>query len=123
MKQKIVIKVCMRGDKMRSRAMELVAGAPGVISVAVIGDDKDRLEVKGDGVDSVCLVRCLRKKIGYACIVQVEVEVEKAKKDDDPKPTPAAGCQVCQLIVCRCHHRTPPFIGIYDETTTICSIM
>ncbi|TVU15652.1 hypothetical protein EJB05_39184 [Eragrostis curvula] len=85
MKQKIVIQVSMPCEKSRSKAMELVARANGVSSVGVTGDSKDRLEVVGDGVDSVCLVSCLRKKIGHASILQVE-EVKDKKPEEKKKP-------------------------------------
>jgi hypothetical protein len=54
--------------------------------MGVTSDSKDRLEVVGDGVDSVCLVKCLRKKLGQANILQVE-EV-KDKKAEEKKPEP-----------------------------------
>ncbi|RCV34049.1 hypothetical protein SEVIR_7G140300v4 [Setaria viridis] len=84
MKQKIVIKVSMSSEKSRSKAMELVARADGVSSMGVTGNGKDQLEVVGDGVDTVCLVKCLRKKLGHADILKVE-EV-KDKKPEEKKP-------------------------------------
>ncbi|XP_062225882.1 heavy metal-associated isoprenylated plant protein 47-like [Phragmites australis] len=84
MKQKIVIQVTMPCEKSRSKAMALVARADGVSSMGVTGDSKDRLEVVGDGVGTICLVRCLRKKLGHANIVLVE-EV-KEKKSEEKKP-------------------------------------
>nr|CAB3490509.1 unnamed protein product [Digitaria exilis] len=32
----------------------------------------DQLEVVGTGLDFICLVQCLRKKIGYADLLKVE---------------------------------------------------
>ena len=52
--------------------------------MGVTGDSKDRLEVVGDGVDTVCLVKSLRRKLGQANILQVE-EV-KEKKPEEKKP-------------------------------------
>ena len=52
--------------------------------MGVTGDGRDQLEVVGDGVDTVCLVQCLRKKIGHAEILKVE-EV-KDKKPEEKKP-------------------------------------
>ncbi|CAO2042620.1 unnamed protein product [Urochloa humidicola] len=81
-------------ERSRSRAMALAASADGVISVAITGDARDKLEVVGDGVDPVCLVSCLRKKVGHAEILQVEEvkekkpEEEKKKAAEDPKPQP-----------------------------------
>jgi hypothetical protein len=59
----------------------------GVSSMGVTGDGRDRLEVVGDSVDTVCLVKCLRKKVGHATILQVE-EV-KEKKAEEKKPEEA----------------------------------
>ncbi|CAN6248993.1 unnamed protein product [Urochloa humidicola] len=82
-------------ERSRSRAMSLAARADGVISVAITGDARDKLKVVGDGVDPVCLVSCLRKKVGHAEILQVEEvkekkpeEEKKKKKAEDPKPQP-----------------------------------
>ncbi|RCV34044.1 hypothetical protein SETIT_7G131200v2 [Setaria italica] len=93
MKQKIVIKLSVASDKSRSKAMVLAAKADGVSKMGITGDGKDRLEVEGDGVDAVCLVECLRRKVGHAEILQVE-EVKPAekkpeeKKPDEPKVVP-----------------------------------
>ncbi|XP_062224806.1 disease resistance protein Pik-1-like [Phragmites australis] len=83
-KQKIVIRVSMPCEKSRSKAMALVARADGVSSMGIAGDERDRLEVVGDGVDTVCLVRCLRKKIGHAELLQVE-EVKEKKPEEKPE--------------------------------------
>ncbi|XP_006652383.2 heavy metal-associated isoprenylated plant protein 16-like [Oryza brachyantha] len=88
MKQKIVIKVSMPCEKSRSKGMALVARVSGVSSVEVTGDCRDRLQVVGDGVDPVCLVHCLRKKVGHAEIVQVEEVKAEEKKPEPPKPVP-----------------------------------
>ena len=48
------------------------------------GAGRDQLEVVGDGVDTVCLVKCLRRKLGHADILKVE-EV-KDKKPEEKKP-------------------------------------
>uniref|UniRef100_A0A804MEW0 Copper transport protein family n=1 Tax=Zea mays TaxID=4577 RepID=A0A804MEW0_MAIZE len=71
MKQKIVIKVCMPCDKCRSKAMGLAA-IEGVSKIGITGDGRDQLEVEGDDIDTVCLVNCLRKKVGRADIVKVK---------------------------------------------------
>ncbi|KAL6845831.1 hypothetical protein ACP4OV_024406 [Aristida adscensionis] len=85
MKQKIVIRVSMSCEKSRSKAMALVARADGVSSMGVTGDGRDRLEVVGDGIDPVCLVNYLRKKVGRAEILQVE-EVKEKKPEEKKKP-------------------------------------
>ncbi|KAK7829539.1 heavy metal-associated isoprenylated plant protein 47 [Quercus suber] len=87
--QKLVIKVQMTGDKCRTKALKLAAGAEGVTSVAIEGDDKSLVVVIGDEVDSVCLTRSLRKKVGYATIVSVaQLEESDEKKDEEDNPTP-----------------------------------
>uniref|UniRef100_A0ACD5USB7 Uncharacterized protein n=1 Tax=Avena sativa TaxID=4498 RepID=A0ACD5USB7_AVESA len=87
MKQKIVIKVSMSCDRSRSKAMSMAARTAGVTSMGITGDARDQLEVVGEGVDPVCLVSCLRKKLGVAHIVQVE-EV-KDPKPEEKKEVPA----------------------------------
>ena len=52
--------------------------------MGVTGAGRDQLEVVGDGVDTVCLVKCLRRKLGQADILKVE-EV-KDKKPEEKKP-------------------------------------
>ncbi|KAJ0045916.1 hypothetical protein Pint_03920 [Pistacia integerrima] len=47
LQQKIVIKVQVRCDKCRSKAMETAAVADGVISVALEGENKDKVVVIG----------------------------------------------------------------------------
>ncbi|KAL6652579.1 hypothetical protein ACP70R_011504 [Stipagrostis hirtigluma subsp. patula] len=106
MKQKIVIRVSMDCEKSRSKAMALVARADGVSSMGVTGDGRDRLEVVGDGVDPVCLVQCLRKKIGHAEILQVE-EV-KEKKPEEKKPEQPKVEQLQYYYPGYCHYHLPP---------------
>ncbi|KAM4099781.1 hypothetical protein ACB094_05G017800 [Castanea mollissima] len=89
MKRKLVIKVQMTGEKCRTKALKLAAGAEGVTSMAIEGDDKSLVVVIGDEVDSVCLTRSLRKKVGYATIVSVaQLEESDKKKDEEDTTTP-----------------------------------
>jgi hypothetical protein len=77
-------------DKCRSKAMGLAAKA-GVSKMGITGDGRDQLEVEGDDIDTVCLVNCLRKKVGRADIVKVE-EVKPAEKkppEEKEKEKPA----------------------------------
>ncbi|BAF14929.1 Os04g0464100 [Oryza sativa Japonica Group] len=118
MQQKIVIKVSMPCEKSRSKAMALVARASGVNSMEVTGDGKDRLQVVGDGVDPVCLVACLRRKIGYAEIVQVEEVKDKKpeeKQPEPPKPVP------CYYPAPPCYY--PPATVVCSDEPSPCSIM
>ncbi|KAK0591081.1 hypothetical protein LWI29_035419 [Acer saccharum] len=77
MKQKVVIKVTMNGQKSRSKALKIVVGASGVESAAWKGDN---IEVTGEELDPACLTLLLRKKLGYADLVSVEERKKKRKK-------------------------------------------
>ncbi|KAL6652582.1 hypothetical protein ACP70R_011507 [Stipagrostis hirtigluma subsp. patula] len=86
MKQKIVIKVDMRCDKCRSKALGVAATTQGVESMGIEGEEKDQLVVVGDGVDATNLTSCLRKKVGRAQIVSVQMvagAAEEAKPEDE----------------------------------------
>jgi hypothetical protein len=69
MKRKIVIKVAMDGQKTRSKALKIVVGVPGVESAALAR--KDYIEVTGDGIDAVALIKLLRKKVGPSELISV----------------------------------------------------
>ncbi|TXG67639.1 hypothetical protein EZV62_008914 [Acer yangbiense] len=80
--QKIVIKVQVRCNKCRSKALEIAAVADGVISVAWEGEDKDKVVVIGDGVDAATLTRNLSKKLGFEDLLFVkEVKEKKGRKE------------------------------------------
>ncbi|CAD6263416.1 unnamed protein product [Miscanthus lutarioriparius] len=131
MKQKMVIKVSMPCERSRSKAMTLAARADGVISMAITGDAREKLEVVGDGVDPVRLVSCLRRKVGHAEILQVE-EVkdkkpeEEKKKPEEPKPPqPVAVYPPPQCYPGGYHyyrHPPPPPMVVCEEPSS-CSIM
>ncbi|PAN38614.1 hypothetical protein PAHAL_7G184800 [Panicum hallii] len=106
MKQRIVIKVQMSGDKSRSKALGLVAKTHGVQSVAIEGRERNHLVVVGDGLDAVSLTSHLRKKVGGAQIVRVEVLSGGADRTKPPASTPtiAAGPQ---------HQWQPRYSGYY----------
>ncbi|KAL6652581.1 hypothetical protein ACP70R_011506 [Stipagrostis hirtigluma subsp. patula] len=141
MKQKMVIKVSMPCEKSRTKAMVVAAKADGVISMVITGDSKDRLEVVGDGVDSVCLVRCLRKKLGHADILQLEEvkeptpeEKEKKKKAEEEKKKKLEEAKAQPVVVhpplpqwyldnYHHHHYPPQPIVFCDEPSASCSIM
>ncbi|KAM5582759.1 heavy metal-associated isoprenylated plant protein 16 [Rosa sericea] len=71
MTQKILVKLHVHCDKCRTKALKIAATAPGVNKVSIQGEHRDHVEVIGD-VDSVCLTRALRKKLGSADLVKVE---------------------------------------------------
>ncbi|KAK1683697.1 hypothetical protein QYE76_044545 [Lolium multiflorum] len=129
MKQKIVIKVSMSCDKSRSKALSMAARAAGVTSMGITGDARDQLEVVGDGVDPVCLVNCLRKKLGVAHIVQVEEVKDKKpeeKKKEEPKPASPAPLPYppphCYSGPGYYHHPYPSQMVVCDEPSN-CVVM
>ncbi|KAL0399062.1 UNVERIFIED_CONTAM: Heavy metal-associated isoprenylated plant protein 47 [Sesamum radiatum] len=71
----------MQSEKSKSKAMKIAVAMQGVSSV-IVGKDNDRLEVIGEGVDSVCLAKSLRKKFCFADIVSIGEE----------KPPPPSNC-------------------------------
>ncbi|XP_057793453.1 heavy metal-associated isoprenylated plant protein 47-like [Salvia miltiorrhiza] len=103
MKRKIVIKLPMHNDKAKSKALKIVVAEEGVISVN-IGKEIDMLEVMGEGVDSVCLVKALRKKFCFADILSIE-EV-KAEKPPQTPPLPPCVLQwpPPPLPICECNY-------------------
>ena len=44
----------------------------GLMSVALTGDARDRLEVVGNGVDSIALVSALRRKLGHVQVSELD---------------------------------------------------
>ncbi|KAG8385965.1 hypothetical protein BUALT_Bualt03G0100000 [Buddleja alternifolia] len=84
MKQKIVMNVPMHSEKVKSKAMQIAVSIQGVSSVS-IGKENDELVVIGEGVDSVCLAKSLRKKFCFANIISVQ-EVKP------PSPEPNVEC-------------------------------
>ncbi|KAG6690064.1 hypothetical protein I3842_11G205100 [Carya illinoinensis] len=120
MQQKIVIKVQMTCDKCRTKAMKIAATSSGVISVGIQGPDKDQLVVTGEGVDSACLTRSLKKKLCYATILTVEeVKPEKPKPPDPPPPPPPCYCVWPPPPPC------PMYCGVVcqDQNPSSCPIM
>ncbi|KAG6407381.1 hypothetical protein SASPL_130370 [Salvia splendens] len=95
MKKKIVINVPMHNEKARSKAMSIAVNVP-VAAVSI--DENDQLVVTGEGVDSVCLAKSLRKKFCFADIVSVQ-DVNPGNSSgpstpdsSPPRPTQAQYC-------------------------------
>ena len=57
----------------------------GVESACLKGQDKDQIEVKGEGIDTAKLAMLLRKKVGYASIVSVAEDKEETEKEEETK--------------------------------------
>ncbi|CAK7323373.1 unnamed protein product [Dovyalis caffra] len=69
--QKIVLKVQMHCEKCRSKALTVAADADGVSFMGLEGEDKDKVVVIGDGVDSAALASRLRRKVGHTDIISI----------------------------------------------------
>ncbi|KAB2003882.1 hypothetical protein ERO13_D11G154000v2 [Gossypium hirsutum] len=114
MKQKMVVKVTMKGEKSRSKALKIVVGLSGVESASLKGDDKSQIEVTGDGVDAVKLTSLLRKGVGYAELVSVSAADKKDDKKDETKLLPPFYYYQCQPV--------PPY-GYVENYGPSCSIL
>ncbi|EYU21091.1 hypothetical protein MIMGU_mgv1a018053mg [Erythranthe guttata] len=75
----------IHSDKCRSKALKNAVGISGVESVTVTGQDKDQVELVGDGIDSVELTRQLRKNVAHAELLSVG----EVKKEEQPAATTA----------------------------------
>jgi carbamoylphosphate synthase small subunit len=51
-----------------------------VEAASLKGNEKDQIEVKGEGIDTVKLTTLIRKKVGHADIVSVEEEKKEEKQ-------------------------------------------
>lgn len=83
MQQKVIVRVSMADEKSRKKAMRTVVGHYGVVSAALTGNEKNQIEVVGEGIDSVAITTLLRKKVGHAELVSVNPI--PVKKDEPPK--------------------------------------
>ncbi|KAB1208748.1 hypothetical protein CJ030_MR6G005857 [Morella rubra] len=127
MKQTVVIKVSLNGQKSffgeldehkaRSKAFKIAVGIPGVESVSLKGEEKDQMEVKGDGIDTVKLTTLLRKNLGRADIVSVaEDKKEDQMAESILQPmvwSPSYGGGVPSYVVPMCY---------YQDSYSTCSI-
>ncbi|RVW46209.1 Heavy metal-associated isoprenylated plant protein 16 [Vitis vinifera] len=85
MKQKVVIKVAMNGQKSRTKALKIAVGVSGVESAALKGQEKDEIEVTGEEIDVVALTFLLRKNVGNAEVVSVGAAEKKEQKKEEKK--------------------------------------
>lgn len=90
--------------------------------MAIEGNEQDQIVVIGDGVDSACLVKRLRKKVGCTDLVLVE-EVKPVENKPVVKPVK----EKPEMPRCQPHcHGHPHFVEfkIIDENSpSICCIM
>ncbi|XP_054793856.1 heavy metal-associated isoprenylated plant protein 16-like [Prosopis cineraria] len=83
MKQKVVIRVgSMNTHKLRSKALKITVGFSGVEGARFKGEEKDEIEVIGEGLDIVELTNLLRKCVGHADLLSVGPVKEEKKKHD-----------------------------------------
>ncbi|SPT18710.1 unnamed protein product [Triticum aestivum] len=127
LQQRMVIRVSMPCDKCRSKAMELAAKTTGVISIKIAGDYTNQLEVVGDGIDVVCLVNRLHKKLGRVVILEVEEVKDKKPDPDEKKPEKCEKKSHVPVPQCYpgCYHYhcpSRPQVVVYEESGA-CSIM
>ncbi|KAK1556395.1 hypothetical protein Q3G72_004247 [Acer saccharum] len=69
----------MHNQKCRSDAMKIAIGAS--------GDDKNQLEVTGDGIDAAELTMQIRKKIRYAFLESINAATSGSEGGDKKKET------------------------------------
>ncbi|KAL3502941.1 hypothetical protein ACH5RR_037390 [Cinchona calisaya] len=89
MKQKVVIEVYMKDQKSRIKALKTIVGQSGVESTALQGQEKNQIEVIGDGIDAVVLTTLLRKNVGRAVLLSVSPIGDKKEgdaKDGEKEP-------------------------------------
>ncbi|KAL9457243.1 heavy metal-associated isoprenylated plant protein 47-like isoform X2 [Citrus sinensis] len=73
MRKKILYRLDnMHSPKCRTKAFKIIAGFPGLLSVAMKGDDLRHMEVIGD-IDEVALANMLRRKIGYVETMKLDI--------------------------------------------------
>ncbi|KAK4280285.1 hypothetical protein QN277_011927 [Acacia crassicarpa] len=74
----------MECDSCRNKALKIASSIKGVTQVSIEGNDKDRVVVIGEDVDTVCLGRMLRKKFrGVTVLTVEEVKPPKPPKDKE----------------------------------------
>ncbi|KAL5725729.1 hypothetical protein ACHQM5_008845 [Ranunculus cassubicifolius] len=115
--QKVVIQVVSMNDsKSRTRAMKIAVSAPGVVSAEIQGDSKNQIVVTGEGIDSTCLTKLIRKKVGFTELLSVAaVEEKKEEKKENKKDEENTviwspyeyGTPHIYVSEVRSHHRDP----------------
>jgi hypothetical protein len=96
----------------------------GVISVGVLGSDKDQLVVSGEGVDSVKLTHSLRKKFCPATTI-LSVEEVKEKGNEPKKVETNPEVHSFSFPQFPVYYQPPNYYheAVYDPYPDNCSIM
>ncbi|XP_058081004.1 heavy metal-associated isoprenylated plant protein 47-like isoform X2 [Magnolia sinica] len=123
MKKKIVMEVQMSCEKCRTKAMEVAASMEGVTSVAIGGNENERIVVEGEGVDPADLACLMKKKVGRTKLITVEdvkpKEEKESKKEEDEKDHPPQWIQH--------YYQYPQYVAVhetvYDPSPSVCSLM
>ncbi|XP_031114022.1 heavy metal-associated isoprenylated plant protein 16-like [Ipomoea triloba] len=83
MKQKIVVRIPnLNAEKIRAKAMKIVAKLEGVGSITVQGESMEEIMVIGE-VDAVEMTNRLRKKLGSAELISVDKVVSEETSTAD----------------------------------------
>ncbi|XP_049374221.1 disease resistance protein Pik-1-like [Solanum verrucosum] len=97
----------------KNKIMKIAATLPGVVNVS-LDEEKKLLTVIGEGIDAVELVNIIRKKVGFANIVnQGPVPVEKKEEKEKIKVDPPV------VNSCNCHSNynnrvIPSWVEMYE---------
>ncbi|KAI8552251.1 hypothetical protein RHMOL_Rhmol06G0252200 [Rhododendron molle] len=129
--QKVVIKLPLNGKRSSCKAMQIAVGVPGVASAAFAGEDKNQIEVTGDGIDAVTLTMLLRRNVGFAELVSVAPVSEDNKSGDDNKSADDQSESEKEVAVVQIpwYYNNPYGYGpghmyvIRDQNPASCSIM
>ncbi|XP_030519570.2 uncharacterized protein LOC115733033 isoform X2 [Rhodamnia argentea] len=132
--KKVVIRVSMNGSSSgflcfspltpRCKAMRVATGFEGVQSAALVGDDKDRIEVVGERLDAVKLTTLLRKNVGPAEIVTVSEADAKDKKESESSKDKAVQPIMWPYIGGGVPHREITYVvDPYQYSEPSCSIL
>ncbi|KAL8128211.1 hypothetical protein AgCh_014970 [Apium graveolens] len=122
MMQKVLIRVAMVDQKKsRTKAMQIAATVSGVESVSLKGDDKDQIEVIGEGIDTVELTKLLRKKVGGADLLSVG----PAKEEKKPAAATTNKNETPAVPAIQMWHPMAPLYPVYEirESEPSCNIM
>ncbi|KAL3508940.1 hypothetical protein ACH5RR_028341 [Cinchona calisaya] len=66
--------------KNRIKAMQIVAGTTGIVSLSIDGKEKNQIVVLGDDFDPVKLTNLLRRNVGHAIILSVDSSYKEKKE-------------------------------------------
>ncbi|KAI9161616.1 hypothetical protein LWI28_019079 [Acer negundo] len=122
LQKKVVITVPVHSQKCRSKAMQIAVGASGVESATLKGDDKNQIEVTGDGIDAAELTKLLRKKFGYAFLESVGAADEK-KKEETKKEAKMEVLWPYYHAAVPLYYHDAHHVACYRDSNSSCAIM